>query len=435
MAIRGIGSYGMSSYFNYQSTINQMRLRSALSKNTRYQQAVQPVHSVNSVSISDGSSSIDFLTSYNSAMSDLMQSSNTLREINRSGVMNEMEVTSSDTSIAEAQERYTIRSGKELTVDVAQIATSQENLSSGAVSTAKADSGMNFTIADSVGKTVDITISQNYDNGNQKTNHQMLKEAAAQINSQTDVKVKAYVEEKDGISTLRLKGTETGQNNTFSVTGTLGAAAGAENVSKASQDAVYTVTSDGQTFNRRSSANDVTVDYGRIGMKLKSAGTVTVSAQADNEKIISAVEDLTHSYNNALKLLNDNAGRGTGVINQLSSFVRGLASEKSLNGAGISTNKDGTLKLDKDALRDNLKKDPQFTKELLGGNYSVAQTVFTKAAQALKTNAGSLIGNDLKEMQYQSDNDPFNFMYMYSRNGAYNMNNYNALGLMINYLV
>lgn len=434
MAIGRISSYG-SGYYNYQSIVSQIRLQNALAKNTRYQQAIQPVQSANRVTMTDGSSSMDFLKSYHSTMTDLMQSSNTLRQSNRSGVMNDMVITSSDQSVAEATERYTVRSSKDITVDVAQVAAAQVNVSEGVKGSAQAESGMDFSITDSLGRSVAVSVSQTYDNGNAKTNYQMLKEAAAQINRQSDVGVKAYVEDKDGVSTLRLQGTQTGRNNGFEVSGTLGAAKGLENVSEASQDAVYSVTEGGRTSKRSSASNDVTVDYGRIGLKLKKEGKVTVSVQADADKIASSVKDLTDSYNNALKLLNDNADRGTGVTNQLRNLVRGLASERSLEKVGITTNKDGTLKLDQDALKKSLKETPYLAKEILGGSYGVAQTGFTKASQAMNANASSLIGNDLKEMQAQSLNDPFNFMNLYSRNGTYNVSNYQALGLMINYLV
>lgn len=435
MALGGIGSYGMGRYFNYQSAVSQIRLQNALSKNAKYQQAIQPVQSANHVSMTDGSSSMDFLKSYSSTMSDLMQSSNTLRQSNRSGVMNDMEVTSSDESVAVAKERYTVRSSKEMTVDVSQIAAAQESISQGVKGSAAAEGAMEFSIADAQGRTVNISVEQNYESGSTKTNREMLKEAAAQINKQSDVGVKAYIEDKDGVSTLRLKGTKTGENNSFSVSGQLGAAKGLEEASQTAQDAVYSVTSDGVTTNRKSSSNEVTIDYGRIGLTLKGAGEVTVSSHPDEEKVVSAVKDLTKSYNNALKLLNDNADRGTGVTNQLRNLVSGLASEKSLEKVGITTKKDGTLVLDEDVLKKSLKENPTLTKDILGGSYSVAQTGFNKASQAMSANAGSLIGNDLKAMQYESMNDPFNFMNMYSKNGAYNMNNYNALGLMINYLV
>lgn len=49
-------------------------------------------------------------------------------------------------------------------------------------------------------------------------------------------------------------------------------------------------------------------------------------------------------------------------------------------------------------------------------------------------NSVSLINNDLKTAEEENMTNEFNFMNMFARSGAYNMNNYYALGLMVNYL-
>lgn len=430
MAISGINGISRS-YYTYQSDMNQIRLQQALRNNTRYQQTIQPVDKINS---SYNKSSMDFLKEYNSTMSDLMQSSNALRQSNNSGVLNQMTVSSSDQSVAEATQKYKVRNSKEITVDVAQIAAAQENASSGIKASDIATESMDFSVTDGTGNSVSVQVNMVKDDGTGKTNREMLKEAAAQIN-QANTGVKAVVVEKDGVSNIQLQGKETGARNSFEVSGDMGAAQGLENVSKSAQDAVYSVTEGNTTREYQSASNSVSVDYARIGLNLKSAGKTTIAAQPDAKKVVSAVEDLVGSYNQALKVLNDNADRGSGVMNQLRSMVNGLSSEQTLGKLGISTKKDGTLVLDKSVLEKNLKENPEFTKEVLGGNYSVAQTGFQKASSAMRANAASLISNDLKELEQDVISDPFNFMNMYSRTGAYNMSNYNALGLMMNYLV
>lgn len=430
MAISGINGISRS-YYTYQSDMNQIRLQQALRNNTRYQQTIQPVDKINS---SYNKSSMDFLKEYNSTMSDLMQSSNALRQSNNSGVLNQMTVSSSDQSVAEATQKYKVRNSKEITVDVAQIAAAQENASSGIKASDIATESMDFSVTDGTGNSVSVQVNMLKDDGTGKTNREMLKEAAAQIN-QANTGVKAVVVEKDGVSNIQLQGKETGARNSFEVSGDMGAAQGLENVSKSAQDAVYSVTEGNTTREYQSASNSVSVDYARIGLNLKSAGKTTIAAQPDTKKVVSAVDDLVGSYNQALKVLNDNADRGSGVMNQLRSMVNGLSSEQTLGKLGITTKKDGTLVLDKSVLEKNLKENPEFTKEVLGGNYSVAQTGFQKASSAMRANAASLISNDLKELEQDVISDPFNFMNMYSRTGAYNMSNYNALGLMMNYLV
>lgn len=420
MGVGGISSYGTGGYYNYQTTLNQVRLQQALSKNSRFQQTVQPVQSVNPSSSAFGSSSMDFLKSYSSTMTDYMQSSNELREINRGGVMNDLSVSSSDTAVAEAVERYPARVAKDITLDVTQIASAQVNSSDGVRGSAAAESSMDFSVIGNRGNAVSVSVDKNFEDGSTKSNRQMLKEAAAQINSKSEAGVKAFVEDKDGVSTLRIQGTKTGKDNSFSVTGSLGAAEGLDSVKEAAQDAIYTVTENGRTADHTSSTNNVKLDNARIGLTLKSAGEATISAGADNEKIFSAVEDLIESHNNALELLKDNASRGSGVTEQLKSMVRGLASDQTLEKVGIDTKKDGTLTLDKDKLKKSLKEDPKLTRDILGGSSSVAQTGFDKASQGLRKSASSLLGNELNT---------------YSRTGGYSMSGFSTLGYMMNYLI
>ena len=59
---------------------------------------------------------------------------------------------------------------------------------------------------------------------------------------------------------------------------------------------------------------------------------------------------------------------------------------------------------------------------------------YNKAQSAMGVNSVSLINNDLKTAEEENMTNEFNFMNMFARSGAYNMNNYYALGLMVNYL-
>lgn len=438
MAIGGIGSTS-NSYYRYQLSLSQLKAaRNIQSRYMESQQTVQPVSRVgrlNRGDTTDGSSSMSFLKSYTSAMADLVQSSNALRQSNRTGVVNDLEVKSSDTSVAEASERYKARSSKEIDFQVTQLASAQVNTSDPVSGSAQAGEDISFSISDSQGKSAEVKVSQYREDGTSKTNDQMLKEAAAQINSQSDVGVKAYVEEKDGASSLRLESVKTGKNNGFQVSGDTGAADSLEKVAKAAQNAVYSVTDKGVAATRESSVNEAVIDNGRIGITFHNTGKATISAKVSDEKIVSAVKDFTKSYNKALDLLQDNTDRGASVPKQLDALTSRLASKQSLEQLGITAKKDGSLVLDEETLKKNLKKSPDLTKELLSGSNGIGQKGFQAASEAMRTSAYGLIGNDLEDMQKNLLNDSYNFMNVYSQTGAYNMSNYNALGLMINYLV
>lgn len=438
MAIGGVGSTG-NSYYRYQLSLSQLKAaRNIQSRYIENQQAVQPVSRVsrlNRVETTDGSSSMSFLKSYSSTMADLVQSSNALRQSNRTGVVNDLEVKSSDDSVAEASERYKARSSKEIDLQVTQLASAQVNTSDPVTSSAQAGEDMSFSISNSQGKSVEVKVSQYREDGASKTNDLMLKEAAAQINSQSDVDVKAYVEEKDGASSLRLESVKTGKNSGFQVSGDTGVADSLERVTKAAQNAIYSVTDKGVTTTRESSVNEAAIDNGRIGITFHDTGKATISSQVSDEKIVSAVKDFTKNYNKALDLLQDNTDRGASVPKQLEALTGRLASKQSLEQLGITTKEDGSLVLDEETLKKNLKKSPDLTKELLSGSNGIGQKGFQVASEAMKANAYGLIGNDLEDMQKNLLNDSYNFMNVYSQTGAYNMSNYNALGLMINYLV
>lgn len=432
MAINGIGS-GMGGYFDYYATLSQYRLQNALAQNPKFNSSITPVSSVSSNGSSFKSDSMDFLKSYNSSMSNLLTTANSLKNVNSKTTLNDFEVTSSDNAVASVSEHYQMREAKKMELNVEQLAAAQQNVSTGISGGAAASSDMSFSVR-GISGTADVQVSMYGEDGAVKTNKQMLEEAASQINSSKSG-VSASVVTKDGISSLELTSSDTGTNSTFTVSGELGAAAGLDKVSAEAQNAVYTVTENGQERKYSSQSNDVRLDYGRIDATLKQEGTTEISSAVSDEKIISRVSDMVDSYNSSLKMLNDNADHGSGVMRQLRSFAMDVAGSTDMEQAGISTNKDGTLSLDKEKLAKSLKEDPDLTLDILSGNNGIAQTVFNRASSAMRSSASSLLSNDLAQVDQMQYTDPFSFMNMYSKNGAKNLNNYYALGMMMNYLV
>lgn len=430
MAINGIGSYGYGDYNNYQSSINEMRLQQILTKNPK---AVQAIESINSTGSGLKKSSMDFLKSYNSSMSNLMHSANALKDTNFTGVANKLEITSSDTSVVSISQQNGLGNIKEMVLNVDKLATAQSNVSSGVKGSDTASEDMDFMISGSAGS-VNVKVSATNDDGSARTNRDMLHAAAKQINSgRSDVK--AVVQEKDGVMTLELEGKKTGSSNDFSVSGNMGAASGADSVKTQAMNAEYRVTKDGgQEITYTSSTNSIRLENGSATATLKETGTVTIKSEVNSDKLIDAVSDLVGSYQAAANLVNANTGRGSGTSTQASKFAHGLASGETLKKLGISTNKDGNLTLDKDVLKKALKEDPSLTKSLISGSNGIAQRAYGRAASAMNTNSSSLIRNDLAELEMQSVNDPFNMMNLYSSSGAYNMKNYYALGMITNFL-
>lgn len=431
MAINGINSYGMG-YYNYQASINNIRLTQALSRNPRLNGSMSSSSSISSPNF-PLKSSMSFVKQYTSSMSDLMSAANNLKSVNKAGVMNDLKVTSSDESVAEASKKFSVSSTTDITLNVSQIAQAQTNVSNGVTASEAAKEDMNFTVGNGL-KSIDVNVSAAKKDGTGKTNIEVLKEAASQINEKSQ-NVTAKVIEKDGVASLELTSKATGTDNAFSVSGSLGAAAGADTAKTAAANAKYSVTSGNNTFKYESSSNNVSVDYTRIDVTLKGTGETKIGAAVDTEKAASAIGDLVKAYNSSLKLLNDNYDRGSGVDKQLRNLVSGLGSEKTLEKLGITVNKDATLKFDKSVFEKSMKEDPKFTTDLITGTSGIANKAFNKAAAGMSTPSSTLINGDLSNAESDAMSSPYNVFNMYSKSGVYTMSNYGAVGMMLNYLI
>lgn len=435
--INGIGS-SYNNYYNYQNTISQLRLQQALAKNPKYQRQITEA-AQNTYSAQYKSSSMDFLRDYTSTMSDVMQSANSLKASNTAGVMNSLTAVSSETDVASVTNRYSgyasyaARPAQNMTLEVSQVATAQQNRSDGVKSGALAEGDMAFTISGPKGN-VDINISATKDSGATKTNGQMLREAAAAINK-SDAGVIASVTQENGKAVLSLQSRSTGTDAAFEVSGQMGAAEGLQNISEEAVNAEYSVTTNGETKDYTSQSNSIQLDMGRIQADLKTTGTTDISVGPDTDKVVSAVSDLLKNYNKAVGFLQDNASHGRGTASQLQNFERSIGAAQSLKKLGITTDKEGQLVLDKEALTKALQEEPTLAKDLLSGRGGLAENLYNRSSSAMNTNSASLISNDLRAIDQDRFSDPFQFANMYSKHGAYTLNNYAALGLMMNYLV
>lgn len=433
MAVGRIGS--SMSYMNYTSSINQLRLQQALNNYHSNRQAVSPVQRVNRTY---KDSSLNFLKNYNSKMTDLMQSANSLRGSNSSGAANAKKLGSSDNSVLSAKERFGSGYGQKLSVNVSQVAKAQMNQSAGVNAKAKASSGMNFSIrsksASGGVSGVFVQVDARKKGGGLRTNQEMLEEAASQIN-RAKSGVQANVVVKDGEASLQITGTKTGEGNTFQVNGDTGIAKGLSETAQEAQNAKYSVTENGASRNYVSSSNEISLDMGRIQATLKKEGKADIEPQEDSERLISGVEDLVNNYNKAVDFLRNNAGQGSEVSRQLRNMVRSLGSEQSLEMAGITANKDGTLSFDKEKLAKNLEEDEALVRDVISGRNGIAQAAFDRGSAGLRANSAGLVQNSVRQAESSQNTDGYHFLNTFSKAGAYNMSNYMALGLMMDYFV
>lgn len=164
-------------------------------------------------------------------------------------------------------------------------------------------------------------------------------------------------------------------------------------------------------------------------------GSVTESTVGNT---VGAVKGMVEQYNSSLKMLNDNADRGSGVTKQIGRMASDPAPEASMKMIGFTVNKDGTLVLDEEkltaALTDETPGQRKLAEDIIGGNSGLAQGVRNDASMGARRSAASLIENDLYEMQSIRSDDTLRSMFTYSRSGAYSMNNLGAMGMFMNFL-
>lgn len=430
MGVNGIGNYGISNrYYNYQANVNQLRLQQALQSHSSNK--VEPVTKVPDPVVSD---SVDFLKSYNKDMTDLLSSANALKNSTSSGVMNQLTANSSDKDTVTAKANYTLKQAETYDISVEQLAAAQKNVSTAVNGSELAGSDMNLSIITSSANET-ISVSKLNADGSQKTNTQQLKDMAQAIN-QKDLGVSASVVTKDGKSTLEIASLKTGESSTFLVSGESAQSSGLDQAVQKAQDARYTVRKDdGVAQAYTAASNNINLDYGKISATLKKTGDASINVDVDDKKVVAAVDALVKDYNKALKTLNDNAYRGTGVTGQLRNMLISPTSTRSMEMIGITTNKDGTLSVDSEKLTTSLKDDPELTKEILGGSNSLAAGTFQDAQSGLSRTSFSLVNNDFKKYEQDSINDPTNFMNLYARNGSRNLMNYYATGMLFSMTV
>ncbi len=167
-----------------------------------------------------------------------------------------------------------------------------------------------------------------------------------------------------------------------------------------------------------------------------SSGQIT---EETVKETVDSVQSFVDQYNQTVKLLNDNAERGPGVMKQLARMVQDPAPEESMALIGLSMNDDGTLALDAEqmtsALQDSGEGSQELYRDILGGFGGIADTTYKYAQYGLNTSARDLVANDLVNIKSVEEENPFREMYdSFRQGGAYGLNNM-AAGLMMNMLI
>ncbi len=437
LRVSGNNSLNIQSLYQMMGTLQAAQRANVAKLN----QSVNPVSKVSRKQSGSAqyTDTLKYVQEYGKDMSELKLSASKLQMGSSSNVFSSIDMKSSDSSVVQVDKAFRPKEGTSISLEVEALAQAQQNKSQSVNASDKAADGssMNFEVASARGRSVQVNVSEVNRDGSKKTNEQMYQEAADQINSSRSLGVSASVAKENGKVSLVLTSQKTGESNGFQVQGQMGSAAGAETAAVQGENARYTVTQDGKTSSRTSESNRISLDYGRVDATLKGTGSVQVNAGVDSEKIVSAVKDLAKNYNNTTDLLKENAARGRGTQDQYNSFSRPIADDRTLKAVGIRYDKSGRMQVDEKALRKALTDDFEGTKDILGGQFGLADRVAQRADSAMSTSSGRLVEEDVSSRMDRNQEDVFSsFRYLsdFSGSGPYSLGNYFTVGLMLNTL-
>lgn len=379
-----------------------------------------------------GSDTLSFVKNYQSSMTKMMESANALRDVGSKSILDDMEVVSSNTNVASASLSYSAYEAGSYEMNVQQLAAAQVNQSQ-AINTLNSDLSGTLSLQTSKGT------FQFQADGAASGNREALNSLVSEINrAKTGVTASLSLTD-NGKTALTLTSDATGESNAFAASGSLADSLGLSTATTEAQNAVYTVKKSGSLsspIQRTSETNSVYVDeHFRVKADLKSTGSTNITVSPNSDKVAEGIQSMVDNFNSTLKLLNDNADRGTGVLKQIRRMVLPPTSEKSMNLIGVSTNKDGTLSFDKSTFKKASAQNPSLVKQVVGGSFGLASGVYNDAQQGLRVSSNTLLSEDLKAARLSAAYDPVNLMGTYSKSGAYNMSNTYAVNMLINMMV
>lgn len=172
------------------------------------------------------------------------------------------------------------------------------------------------------------------------------------------------------------------------------------------------------------------------------------------DDIVDATKDFIDQLNGTISYLSKNSGHSATVAFQLASLQRTIPSDKALAKIGISVDTKGNLSMDEDKFREALDKDPDLVKDLLGGQFGMAERAGDKATKILDMSVNEIMGGSASASDTSSTSgsvnstaslgasassksamsDSFRQFASFARSGAYNLSNYYAVS-MLNILV
>lgn len=183
-------------------------------------------------------------------------------------------------------------------------------------------------------------------------------------------------------------------------------------------------------------------------------GTVTNKKLDDAANaIVDATKDFINQINGTISYLSKNSGHSATVAFQLAGLKRTIPSDKALAKIGISVDTKGNLKMNEDEFREALEKDPNLVKDLLGGQFGMAERAGDKATSILdmsvneimdaqttpgdsssSSSSSSSVSSAAASSSKSMMSDSFRQFALFAKSSPYNLSNYYAVS-MLNILV
>ncbi|MEH2928787.1 flagellar filament capping protein FliD [Candidatus Ventrimonas sp. KK005] len=184
-------------------------------------------------------------------------------------------------------------------------------------------------------------------------------------------------------------------------------------------------------------------------------GTITNKELDDAANaVVDATKDFINQLNGTISYLSKNVGHSATVAFQLAGLKRTIPSDKALAKIGISVDTKGNLKMDEDKFREALEKDPNLVKDLLGGQFGMAERAGDKATSILDMSVDDIMdtqtsSSDTSNSSSSSSSssasasasasksmmsDSFRQFALFAKSSPYNLSNYYAVS-MLNLLV
>jgi len=225
--------------------------------------------------------------------------------------------------------------------------------------------------------------------------------AAIGINAQVS-------EDEDGNIALSFQAEETGESNTFTLSGDLADTLNLNQVTREAQNAEYEV--DGEVY--ESENNTITLDNENIKLQLQETTTepITIEINEDNSTIETEISAFTEQFNEFKTLLRDNSdNKQVDLINKQFNDLSNRFGEV-LNDIGIRKRSDGTLEINEEKLRESIADNPDNVRDVFTKTASFGDRLQSRINSIQDLPESVLVDNKITDNSKVTTNNAYTYL-------------------------